>query len=144
MNTYEQPMEPQPKKKHSGYGIAAFVLAMAMLVIGLTGFISFIASVALYLPDHLDTSNPDALTQEAITEAMEPFIEEKGGILAFFGLTVGLSFLCGLIGLILGIVGIMQKDRRKGFAIAGTIINGGATLIAAFFVLIALAAAAGA
>lgn len=103
--------------KHSGPGIASFVLCMVSLL----GYIATVALIGALISPYLNLTSPD---EEAI---------QKLG-LAF--LLVILFILMNVIGIVLGIVGISLKKRKKIFAILGLIINGVIVLsIAAFFVI---------
>ncbi|MDP4087882.1 MAG: hypothetical protein Q8930_01275 [Bacillota bacterium] len=94
--TYNQPYI-EARLKHSGLGIASFVMSL-VLIFGY--FIIFAASASLAL-------------NEDTTE----------GQFAVIGLGVIFLMILSVVALILGIVGTALKNRKKGFAIAGLIIN---------------------
>lgn len=101
--------------KHSGPGIASFIIAMVSII----GYVIAFAVAGSMLG---------------------PLIDEAGGLTAGTGgafLMLGLSVLAlgalNVIGTIVGIIGLAIRRRRKVFGIIGTIING---LIVLGFVLI--------
>ncbi|MEO3943923.1 DUF4190 domain-containing protein [Gorillibacterium sp. CAU 1737] len=102
-----------PAKPHSGLGIASFIMS----IIGLVITIGSLAAIFSVVADNLDNLSD----------------MEDSAMIAQLGLG-GLGFLFAgilmLVGLILGIVGLVQKNRKKGFAIAGTIIN---AIVVGFF-----------
>ncbi|MBY9080418.1 hypothetical protein KIH86_07065 [Paenibacillus sp. HN-1] len=108
--------------KHSGPGIASFVIAM----VALAGYIIAFAVAG---------------------SMMGPLIDETDGLSSGSGgafLLLGFSMLglgaLNVIGVIVGIIGLVLRQRRKVFGIIGTIIN--SLVIVAFVLLIALALAA--
>jgi hypothetical protein len=108
----EVPAGPPPR---SGPGIAAFIM-------GLIGILTSIGSYALIFSailSHLD--------EFKAAEDAQSFFDSHANVLGTVGiggLGILLAGLVMFVGLILGIVGLVQKNRRKGFALAGTIMNG--------------------
>jgi hypothetical protein len=100
--------------RHSGLGIASFVMAIALGV----------AQVALLSVGVALTSHPSDQEHPPLGLAL-----------------IALGFLAGcvlnLVGLVLGIVGLVQRDRRRGFAVAGTCLNALVLLAAGTLVLLA-------
>lgn len=111
--------------KHSGFGIASFVLGIAAVVVGVAGMVVFYGAIAAQYPT---TGNP-----EDIERFIERFSMENPVILPLFSFCFFLSALFILIGLVLGISGLFQQDRNKGFAVAGVALNG--SFIALFILL---------
>jgi len=113
-----QPYQSQEEtsQKHSGYGIASFVIALisGLLTIGFCVF-------AIWIGDQ-STSFTGSLGI---------------GELAVFGLC-GTSMLLNLVGVGLGIVGVVQKDVNKVFGILGLVFNGLILLAYAGFVILGL------
>ncbi|KJL19842.1 membrane protein [Microbacterium azadirachtae] len=70
------------------------------------------------------------------------------GILALVGAVIPflnyVAWILGLVGLILGIVALVQKNRRKGVAVAGTIISGVAIILSIVLAMVYTAAFASA
>lgn len=113
-----EPPIVEGRMKHSGLGIASFVMAIIAILLGVLGMILSVVFVAQAAED------PTSLLIEAESGTIP---EGVGSILAavvLMFLGVGISF----IGLILGIVGIFAKNRRKVFAIIGLVVNGLITL----------------
>lgn len=117
-----------PKRKHSGLGIASFIMA----IVSVLGLIGCFSAMAVLLGDMI--TDPAAINPE---EALPANI----GGLAAASLGLFASVFISFVGAILGIIGLFQKDRAKLFAILGTVFN---ALITGFFViLLAIGAAAG-
>ncbi|MFD1773214.1 hypothetical protein [Paenibacillus rhizophilus] len=111
------PEEPR-KLKHSGPGIASFVIAMVTL----TGYIvSFIVAGALIGP---------AVTETTVLNG------QSGGAFLFLGMAVLALAALNFIGVVVGIIGLALRGRRKVFGIIGTIING--IILLVFLLLIAV------
>ncbi|WP_058303315.1 hypothetical protein [Gorillibacterium timonense] len=110
-----------PAPVHSGLGIASFIMS----ILGIIGFVAsfaIIISVVLNSADfEADLDNPELVTQ-----------------LGLGGIGFLLAGLIMFVGLILGIVGLVQKNRKKGFAITGTILNGIVVGITAILMIIGL------
>ena len=93
---------PDAPRRHSGLGIASFVLALAVgfgefVLVGIAGFME------LNTPGGIDEESPVAILL---------------GLLLFGGLAVA------FVGLVLGIAGIIQGNRKHVFGILGVIFNG--------------------
>lgn len=123
---YHAPFEPASRKKFSGPGIASFVLSL-LAVIGYITSLTLITSTVL-----------DLMDQPANVIA-EDLMQRTGALLGILLFLV--SGLLDLIALILGIVGLAVKNRRKVFAILGTIFSAlSLLLLVMLFVLGSLAA----
>ncbi|WP_068503605.1 hypothetical protein [Paenibacillus kribbensis] len=113
-------LQPPVKLKHSGPGIASFILSLVSLI----GYI-IMAIMVINLLAHFhqyQTMNPEVVLQQT-GAALLPFI--------FLG-----SLLLNCSGLVVGIIGIALKNRKKAFAITGLIIN--ALIIVGFIALLAI------
>ncbi|OWR28052.1 hypothetical protein CDO73_19385 [Saccharibacillus sp. O23] len=111
--------------KHSGLGIASFVLALIGILLFIVCIVAIIGTVA---------SMVDSTGQVANIESLE-----NGNLLmaiGFAGFGILGAAILNLIGLILGIIGLVVKDRKKVFAIIGTILNGLCVLTGGGFILI--------
>lgn len=119
--------------KHSGLGIASFVLSLIGILLFIVCIVAIIGTVA---------SMVDSSGRIADVETLE-----NGSLLmaiGFAGFGILGAAILNLVGLILGIVGLVIKDRKKVFAIIGTILNGLCVLTGGGFILISsLAGAAG-
>ncbi|KZE66980.1 hypothetical protein AV545_23740 [Paenibacillus jamilae] len=112
--------QPPVKLKHSGPGIASFIMSLVSLI----GYI-ILAIMVINLMAHFSqyqTMNPEVALHQTGT-VMIPFI--------FLG-----SLLLNCSGLVVGIIGIALKNRKKTFAITGLIIN--ALIIVGFIALLAI------
>jgi hypothetical protein len=92
-------MEP----KHSGFGIASFIIS---LIVGLLELAMVIGATAMVMkagPGGFDEKSAEAIVV---------------GVLLLVGVMIG------LLGIVLGLIGCFQGNRRKVFAILGTVING--------------------
>ncbi|HPQ40215.1 MAG TPA: hypothetical protein PLV45_07550 [bacterium] len=87
--------------KHSGLGITAFI--MALLIAGSIFIMIMIAGV-------METSTPGGIDEDSAGAVILGML-----IIASGGLEV--------VALILGLIGLFQKERKKLFAIFGTIIS---------------------
>jgi hypothetical protein len=106
--------EPGPPP-HSGLGIASFIIAMVVVVVGLVAVLLIVlASGRPYRRD------------------AEPLIAMLVGLIC-------LGFVAALVGIGLGIGGCVQEDRNRTFAVTGLIINGIIVLGVAMLFLIGLA-----
>jgi hypothetical protein len=95
-----------PEAKHSGLGIASFVLA---IVFGLILF------VLIGMAGYQQMKNPKGM-------------DENSPMAMILGLLMIGSLLMNFVGAGLGLAGVLQKNRKKIFAILGLIFNGFAVL----------------
>ena len=101
-------------QKHSGFGIASFIIAIIQGVT--TAVVVILASVFA---------------------AKEPQSENEVA-LAIIGLAIFGGIFAHLVGLGLGIAGVVQKDRKKVFSILGLIFNIVAVITIALLMIIGL------
>jgi len=92
------PVEPGPLK-HSGFGIASFGLS---LVVG------FLMLLTIGVAGYLEVTTPGGMSEES-------------PVAIVVGLAIFLFAAIDLVSLGLGIAGLIQKDRKKVFAVLGTI-----------------------
>ncbi len=102
MESFTPGQQSQPRLKHSGLGIASFVISLAMGVYFI--LVVFVAAV-----------------MEAATPGGMP---ETSPVLAIVGLFAFLGLFGCVVGIGLGIAGMFQKNRKRVFSILGLIING--------------------
>ncbi|MBA3312373.1 MAG: hypothetical protein H0T47_03635 [Planctomycetaceae bacterium] len=89
------------ERRHTGFGIASFVLAI----------LSGIAMLALFVvAGIMETATPEGLDEESI-EAMAVG-------LGFFGFA-----MATLLAFVLGVAGLFQSNRNKTFAILGMLFS---------------------
>ena len=103
--------------KHSGVGIASFVTS---IVAGVLIFLLVIIAGVL------EVSTPGGMDEESIAAVL-------------IGLFLFASLGAELVALGLGIGGLIQKDRKKIFAILGVVFSATALLITLFILFLGLA-----
>lgn len=107
---YAEEMHPYPENKrdfkHSGPGIASFIIALVTLI----GYAISFVFVGFHAADVMTESN-NALVDSAET-------------IMYLGLAVLILAALNVIGAVVGIIGMTLRRRKKVFAIIGTIING--------------------
>lgn len=99
--------------KHSGFGIASFILALA------AGTLEFILVVIAGI---LETTTPGG-------------IDEDSPIMMLLGVGMIGGLLLNLLGIILGIVGLCLRRRKKLFAVLGVVI-GSLVFVGLLFVIV--------
>lgn len=90
-----------PDKKHSGLGIASFVIAIVF------GFALF---VLIGLAGYQEVTNPGGM-------------DENSAAAMVLGLMLMGALLMNVVGAALGLAGVIQKERRKIFAVLGLVFN---------------------
>ena len=98
------PMQYQPPPaplKHSGFGIASFIISIAAVIFAF-GMVVLAGVMESRTPGGIDEESPEAMA---------------------VGLGIILSGLLAVLGGVLGIVGCSLPNRNKVFAILGTIFN---------------------
>lgn len=100
----------QPRPKHSGPGIASFVLGLLSILTGIISLLVMIVGLADYVtPEGLFIPDSEELAADSAVLA---------GALLFF-----LSLLLSIVGVVLGIVGCVIRNRRRVFAILGLVFS---------------------
>ena len=102
MENFTADRQLQPSPKHSGLGIASFVISLAMAF-----FLFLIVLAAAVIATVTRGDMPDTSPAAVIVGLV--------AVLGLFGCVVGIG---------LGIAGMFQKNRKKVFSILGLIING--------------------
>jgi len=105
------------KFTHSGPGIASLVMGLALALLVFCVFI---------LAGVVEANTPGGM-------------DEESPIAIVIGLFILACMVGMLAGMILGIVGAVQGNRKKGMAVAGILINGLFLLGTAVFIVIGLA-----
>lgn len=120
--------------KHSGLGIASFIMAIVSITcfIGLTIAIFVLVSNTIDLTTFIDANGNRTMTDEELMDKLGPLI----GYLILYPLL----FVIVIIGLILGIIGLARRGYKKVFAVIGTVLNGLILLSVFLLVIIGLAA----
>ena len=102
--------------KHSGPGIASFIISLVSIV----GYIVTFIIIGL-------------MASSMITEDGS-LLADSSGTIALLGLAILILAALNVIGVVVGIIGLALRKRRKVFGIIGTIING--VIILLFMLLI--------
>ncbi len=100
--TYE---ENKRDYKHSGPGIASFIIALITLI----GYI--IAFVVV------------GVRSTSLVNGSDSFIADSAESIFYLGISVLILAAFNVIGGVLGIIGLTLRKRRKVFAVIGTTIN---------------------
>lgn len=93
-----EPMLPEP---HSGWGVASFIVSL-VAGIGL--------SLAVLISGIAEVSTPGGLDEDSLAAGLLGLL-----MLVMLGLLA--------VSLVLGIVGLVQQERKKVFAILGTVFS---------------------
>ena len=122
------------ENRHSRMGIASFVISILVVV----------AILALVVGAPLVLSSTDALDAQSFDPADPQSIDlSNPAIIALQ--VIGLGFILGVllsfVGFGLGVAGLIQRRRKRLFAIVGAVLNG--LVILGVVVLILLAVAVG-
>lgn len=104
------------EKKHSGLGIASFITS---IVSGLLIFLLIVVA--------------------GVMEATPGGIDEESAGAVMVGLFLFASLGATLVALGLGIAGLLQKERKKLFAILGTVFSAVSLVVTIFIMIIGLA-----
>ena len=105
------------EQKHSGLGIASFITS---IVSGILIFLVMVIAVVM------EASTPGGIDEESAGAVMVGLF-----LFAFLGAT--------LVALGLGIGGLLQKERKKIFAILGTVFSAVSLVVTIFIVILGLA-----
>ena len=97
--------------RHSGLGIASMIIGIISMLMGIIGMVFAVYAIA---------QHPEI---EHIQPGDQPPPELIGIMMAFVCPICG-GVVMSIVGLILGIIGLVQTARLKLFAIIGTILNG--------------------
>jgi hypothetical protein len=100
--------------KQSGLGIASFIIGLLCIAGLIISMLTMVSSLTDFI-----TADGAALDQKQL----ETRIMENSTLILSVLLFLG-SLGIGLVGLILGIIGCSLSNRRKVFAIIGTVLNG--------------------
>lgn len=93
--------EESIKQKNSGFGIASFIMS---IVVGVLLFVLFA------IAGFISASTPGGMDKESAQAVI-------------IGLSMLALLFCVFISMVLGIIGLFQKERKKLFAILGTVFS---------------------
>ncbi|NLD44028.1 MAG: hypothetical protein GX657_11105 [Chloroflexi bacterium] len=91
------------RKRHSGYGIASFVISLVAIL-----------TLVLFFAAGLGVLTAGASSDSTMTAA---------GGMALFAFSICGAPLVGIVGIALGIMGIRDRDRKRSFAVVGLVLN---------------------
>lgn len=115
MPPYREPnAAPVAELKHSGPGIASFIIVLLAIV----GYIFSIAMI---------TAAVIGIVDQPIDVITESLMEQAGAILGILLMMV--AAILHLVALILGVIGLLIKNRKKLFAILGLSFSGGILIL---------------
>jgi|GEM_PF-527699 len=121
--------------RHSGAGIASFVLALASAAMLLTFFLAAGIQAFRIAEQYIDpNSGIPTISQEELSREL---LNALNGTV----LLLPLALLATMIAIVTGIVALAAKNRRKGFGIAGLVISGMQVLFFLFGIMLNFAAA---
>lgn len=107
----EEPSDPVLNRmKHSGPGIASFVIGLVALL----GYILTFFLAAIALSGVIGTLTTPAQVEEIV---LHPAV-------LLSSLFILVCLVLNFAGLILGVIGLVLKKRKKVFPIIGTVLNG--------------------
>ncbi len=96
-----EPAHATAEKKHSGFGIASFAMALTFAI----GLLALVITAGV-----IETNTPGGMDEESTTAIII-------GLLLFAGV------FAEILALILGIVGVAQSSRKKVFGILGICVS---------------------
>ncbi|RKP54159.1 hypothetical protein D7Z26_12335 [Cohnella endophytica] len=126
--------EPSGKPvRHSGLGVASFILALVSIVafIGVSIGLLILLAKQVDLGALFDGNGELTMTEEELADKIGPLL----GYLFMYPFII----IINLIGLILGIIGLSKSGFKKVFAVIGTVLNGLALLAMVVLVIVAIA-----
>lgn len=110
--------EHKENLKHSGPGIASFVIALVT-------FAGYVISFVMI-----------GVQATSILRASSYNVSQASVVIMVLGLTVLILAALNVIGAVTGIIGLTLRSRRKVFAVIGTVING--VILLLFMLLISI------
>ena len=108
-------MEPA-KSKHSGFGVASFIISIS---VGLLMFLLLVIAAIMQV------STPGGMDRQSIQAIL-------------VGLSIIALLFFDIVAVVLGIVGLFQKERKKLFAILGTIFSSATVMFVIALIIVGL------
>jgi len=112
------PYQPYPENKHSGMGVASFIIGLGIGLLELAMVIAAAVMESQAGPSGLDEKSPAAI---------------------ILGLVLLTGLLVALLGAGLGAAACLQANRKKIFGILGILINGMILLVVVGLMVVGLA-----
>lgn len=106
------------ENKHSRLGVASFVMAVLTTMLIVVLFVVIFAAGGQLLGG----ANPQEITPQDLQRNLEDS-PGTAGVLGVAGFGLAASPLLYLLGAALGIAGLIQKRRKRLFAVLGTVFN---------------------
>jgi len=104
------------KSKHSGFGVASFIISIS---VGLLMFLAFVIAAIMQV------STPGGIDRQSIQAIL-------------VGLSIIALLFFDIVAVVLGIVGLFQKERKKLFAILGTIFSSATVMFVIALIIVGL------
>ena len=111
-----QAIQATPEPRHSGMGIASFVISV---ITGITTFLIFVYA------GMKEMSLPGG-------------VSEHSGVAMMIGFSMILAWMLLFVGMILGAVALFEKNRKKVFAVLGLVFNLGMLVLSALLIVIGI------
>jgi len=127
--------ESARENRHSRMGIASFVISILATVLIVT---LFIIAVVIGASAFGNVQDPQTIDPQSLQDS--PALAG----LAAVGLGILASIVFYLIGLVLGVAGIIQRRRKRLFAVLGAVFNGIVLLVVVALVAFGVVASQGA
>ena len=124
------------ESKHSRLGVASFVIAVLTTALIVALFVVIFAAGGQLLGGE----NPQDVTPQDLQQNLEDS-PGTAGVLGVAGFGLAASPLLYLLGAALGIAGLIQKRRKRLFAVLGTVFN--AAIFLGLIVIVVLLAVVG-
>ena len=119
---------------HSRMGVTAFIIAILATVV----IVVLVIVTGTLTAQALQGIDPQGASPQEVQQRLQDSPAAMGLALAGIGIFVCLFLY--LLGLGLGIAGLIQAQRRRLFAVLGTIFNGGAVIVFVFLLLFGIVA----
>ncbi|WNQ10077.1 hypothetical protein MJA45_20980 [Paenibacillus aurantius] len=117
-------------RKHSGPGLASLIVGSVMMA----GFFTLLVYMGTLISSELPAGSPIDPRQLVMSDRLK-------ATLVFVSIGLMGTVAGFLAGFVLGLIGLLQRDRRKAFAVAGTALNGVIPVFVLLFLLLAQMAA---
>lgn len=104
-------------QKHSGFGVTSFIMSIVSIILFFMVFFIPLIAVA-------SGSGPE---------------QSSNGLIVIFGFFLFVFFFESFVSIVFGVLGLLQKERKKILAIWGIVLSATSFLIMVFLIFISLA-----